>query len=79
MNPRFDVFRKQNDHFIRWVGTAESLEDAEKLIRAESVDASPEDYVIVHSAYGVTETVVPEKSYNQLFGPNAHSAARERT
>jgi hypothetical protein len=32
MNPRFDVFRKQNDRFIKWVGTAENLEDLEKLI-----------------------------------------------
>ena len=63
MKPRFDVFRKQNDHFIKWVGTAESLEDAEKLVRADSADASQNDYVIVHSAYGVTEAskVLSEK------------------
>ena len=57
MNPRFDVFRKQNDHFIKWVGTAESLEDLQKLIRIESGNAPQEDYVIYRSAYGVTEVL----------------------
>jgi hypothetical protein len=55
MNPRFDVFRKQNDRFIKWVGTAESLEDLEQLIRTDSTNASENDYVIYRSAYGVTE------------------------
>jgi hypothetical protein len=55
MNPRFDVFRKQNDRFIKWVGTAESLEDLAKLIRTDSGNASQEDYVIYRSAFGVTE------------------------
>jgi len=55
MNPRFDVFQKQNDRLIKWVGTAESLEDLEKLIRTTSTNASPDDYVIFRSAYGVTE------------------------
>jgi hypothetical protein len=55
MNPRFDVFRKQNDHVIKWVGAAESLEDLDKLIRADSPNASQDDYVIVHSDYGLTE------------------------
>ena len=57
MNPRFDVFRKQNDHFIKWVGTAESLEDVEKLIRTDFSNASQDDYVIYRSAYGVTEVL----------------------
>ena len=55
MNPRFDVFRKQNDHFIKWVGTAESLEDLEKLIRTDFSNASEDDYVIYRSALGITE------------------------
>jgi len=54
MNPRFDVFRKQNDHVIKWVGTAESLEDLEQLIRDFSY-ASGDDYVIYRSALGITE------------------------
>ena len=57
MNPRFDVFRKQNDRFIKWVGTAEGLEDLEKLIRTDSTNASQDDYVIYRSAYGVTEVL----------------------
>lgn len=59
MNPRFDVFRKQTEHFIKWVGTAENLTEVENLIRADSERANtPEDgYVVVHSAYGVTETL----------------------
>jgi hypothetical protein len=57
MNPRFDVFRKQDDHFIKWVGTANSLEDLEKLIRTDSSNASQEDYLVYRSAYGVTEAL----------------------
>jgi hypothetical protein len=57
MNPRFDVFRKQNDHFIKWVGTVESLEDLEKLIRTDFGNASQEDYIIYRSAYGITEVL----------------------
>jgi hypothetical protein len=55
MNPRFYVFKKQNDRLIKWVGTAECLEDLEKLIRTNSANASPDDYIIFRSAYGVTE------------------------
>jgi hypothetical protein len=58
MNPRFDVFRKQNDRFIRWVGTAESLADLEELIRTDSGNASQGEYVIYRSAYGVTEALI---------------------
>jgi hypothetical protein len=66
MNPRFDVFRKQNDRFIRWVGTAESLADLEKLIRTDSDNASQEDYVIYRSAYGVTEALIKPLSEKAL-------------
>ena len=52
---RFDVFRKQNDHFIKWVGTAESLEDLEQLIRTDFGNESEDDYVIYRSALGDTE------------------------
>jgi len=64
MNPRFDLFRKQNDHFIKWVGTAENLEDLEKLICTDSANQSPDNYVIVHSDYGAAEAqtqVISEK------------------
>ena len=54
MNPRFDVFRKQSDRFIKWVGSAQSLEDLDRLILADS-NASRDDYIIYRSAYGVTE------------------------
>jgi len=55
MNPRFDLFQKQNDHFIKWVGTAENLEDIENLMQADSANAARDNYVIVHSDYGVTD------------------------
>ena len=54
MNPRFDVFRKETGHIIRWIGTAANLEDVEKLIRADSGNA-PSDYLVVRTADGVTE------------------------
>jgi hypothetical protein len=61
MNPRFDVFRRQNEHFIKWVGTVASLGDAEALIQIDSIpiNASEDDYVVVHSAYGITELFAP--------------------
>lgn len=61
MNTRFDVFRKQNEHFIKWVGIAESLDDVEKLIRkdSESGNTSEDGYVVIHSANGITEAVKP--------------------
>jgi hypothetical protein len=57
MNPRFDVFRKQNEYFIKWVGTVASLGDAEALIQTDSrpINSSEDDYIVVHTAYGVTE------------------------
>lgn len=66
MNPRFDVFRKQNDRFIKWVGTAESLEDLERLFRTDSAHASPDDYLIFRSAYGVTEAFTKPLSEKDL-------------
>lgn len=56
MNSRFDLFRKQNDHFIKWVGTAERFEDLEKLMQADSANASQDNYVVVRSDIGATET-----------------------
>jgi hypothetical protein len=55
MNPRFDVFQKQNDRLIKWIGTVENLEDLEKLIPTNTPNASQDDYVIFRSAFGVTE------------------------
>jgi hypothetical protein len=66
MNPRFDVFRKQTEHLIRWIGTAATLEDVEKLIRADSGNASDGSYLVVHSAYGVTEAVMSSNAANFL-------------
>jgi len=64
MNPRFDVFRKQTEHLIRWIGTAASLEDVEKLIGADSGSAADDSYLVVHSAYGVTEAVMSSNARN---------------
>jgi hypothetical protein len=62
MNPRFDVFQKQNERLITWIGTAECLEDLEKLIRTNSANASQDDYIIFRSAYGVTEAFTRQLS-----------------
>ena len=61
MNQRFDVFRKESEHFIKWVGTAESLDDVGKLIRedSESTKVSEDEYVVVHSGYGFTDNEGP--------------------
>ena len=44
---------------IRWIGTGESLEDAGKMIRADSDSTGiPEsEYVVVQSAFGIAEAV----------------------
>jgi hypothetical protein len=70
MKPRFDVFRKQCENFIKWVGTAESSQDVGKLIQADSESAeTPEDrYVVIHSAYGVTEA----RSVTNSSGPKIY-------
>ena len=61
MSQRFDVFRKENEHFIKWVGTAEHLDDVGKLIRedSESANVSEDAYVVVHSSYGFTDNEGP--------------------
>ena len=63
MNPRFDVFRKQGQHFIKWVGTADNFDEAEKLIRIDLIhaDASDDDYLVVYSSLGTTETITPKR------------------
>jgi hypothetical protein len=59
MSPRYDVFRKEGQNFIKWVGTAEHFEEAEKLIRTDRIraNASDDDYLVVYSSLGVTEAV----------------------
>lgn len=59
MTPRFDLFQKQNDHFIKWVGTADNLADLEKLMQADSANQSQDNYVIVQSNHGVVEAHSP--------------------
>jgi len=68
MKPRFDVFRKQAESFIKWVGTVGSLEDAARLIRidSEAANIAEDEYVVVHSAYGTTETVKPLFDYHVI-------------
>ena len=71
MHPRFDVFRKQTEHLIRWIGTAANLEDVKKLIQADSGSWSDDTYLVVHSAYGVTEAVTSSTAANFLQEPFA--------
>ena len=70
MNPRFDVFRKQAENLIKWVGTAESLEDAGRLIRMDSQPAhtAEDEYLVVHSADGTTEAVLTTIVHDSRFG-----------
>jgi hypothetical protein len=68
MNPRFDLFQKQNDRLIQWIGTTESVEDLEKLIRTNSTIAPQDNYVVFRSACGVTEalTTLPSEKEKEL-------------
>jgi len=58
MNPRLDVFRKQNEHFIRWE-TTDRFEDVGRLVHADSdsTGAPEEEHLAGHLALGVTETL----------------------
>jgi hypothetical protein len=64
MNPRFDVFRKETEHFIRWIGIAVALEEVEKLIRTDSGNTSDDHYVVVHSAYGGNQPLMHSNGGN---------------
>jgi hypothetical protein len=68
MNPRFDLFQKQNDRLIKWIGTTESVEDLEKLIRTNSTIAPQDNYVVFRSACGATEalTMLPSEKEKEL-------------
>jgi len=61
MSQRFDVFCREDQPLIRWVGTGESFEDVGKIIRADAESTcTPEDgYVVVQSAFGIAEAVGP--------------------
>lgn len=68
MNPRFDVFRKQDGNLVKWVGTALRLDDVEKLVETDAglTNTSRDRYLVVHSAYGVAETVIYPVSERML-------------
>ena len=46
MERRLDVFRIQEEGEVRWIGTAETLEAAKALIKAESAKR-PGDFLVV--------------------------------
>ena len=55
MRPRFDVFRKLEDNRVQFLGSAPTLEEAERLARAELSDKNP--CFVLHSAFGVSAAV----------------------
>jgi hypothetical protein len=44
---RLDIFRIQTEGGVRWIGTAENLEPAKALIKAES-EKQPGDFLMVN-------------------------------
>jgi len=55
MRPRFDVFRKLEDNRVQFLGTAPTLEEAERLARSEL--SAQNLCFVLHSAFGVSSTV----------------------
>jgi len=71
MNPRFDVFRKQDQNFIKWMGTVETFEEAETLVRTDRIhtNTSDDNYLVVYSSLGTTQTITPKR---QLSAVQSH-------
>ena len=55
MRPRFDVFMKLDNNRVRYVGTADTLEEAEALAMQKSSCENP--CIVIHSAFGVSSGV----------------------
>jgi hypothetical protein len=56
MRPRFDVFMKLDDNRVRFIGTTDTLEEAEMLATQKSSCENP--CFVLHSAFGVSSGVV---------------------
>jgi hypothetical protein len=56
MRPRFDVFMKLDNNQVRFVGTTDSLEEAEALATQKSSCENP--CFVLHSAFDVPSEVV---------------------
>jgi hypothetical protein len=54
MGPRFDLFRRQNDNLLKWMGTASTLADVEKLMDGENSGCAN---LVVRTCQGVREMV----------------------
>jgi hypothetical protein len=55
MRPRFDVFMKLDNNRVRFVGTTDTLEEAEALATQKSSCENP--CFVLHSAFGVSSGV----------------------
>jgi len=55
MRPRFDVFMKLDNNRVRFVGTGDTLEEAEALAKQKSSCENP--CIVLHSAFGVSSGV----------------------
>ena len=56
MRPRFDVFMKLDNNRVRFIGTTDTLEEAEVLVTQQSSFENP--CFVLHSAFGVSSGVV---------------------
>ena len=52
MRPRFDVFMRLDNNKVRFVGTTETLEEAEAMAAQNS--SSENDCFVLYSAFGVS-------------------------
>jgi hypothetical protein len=56
MGPRFDVFMKLDNNRVRFIGTTDTLEEAEALATQKS--SCQNACFVLHSAFGVSSGVV---------------------
>lgn len=62
MRPRFDVFRKLEDNRVQFIGTTETLEEAEELALSE--DERP--CFVLHTAFGVSSATTIDRENHRL-------------
>jgi len=56
MRPRFDVFMKLDNNRVRFIGTTDTLEEAEALATEKSSCENP--CFVLHSAFAVSSGMV---------------------
>lgn len=60
MIPPFDIFRKEKDGAVLWIGTASTMEDAERKV-ATAISLVPASYLIISLKTGNERVIEPDQ------------------